>query len=145
MTNQDAIIRNERTVSFSPETIFAAFQDEEKLAKWWGPEGFTNTFETFEFRTGGRWVFVMHGPDDTHYDNECVFDEVSPHKITIRHIPLPHFVLTIELTPEGDQTHISWIQAFETAEVAEQVRSVCEPANEQNLDRLEDVCASMNI
>ena len=35
MTNQDAIISNERTVSFSPETIFAAFQDGEKLAKWW--------------------------------------------------------------------------------------------------------------
>lgn len=87
----------------------------------------------------------MHGPDDTHYDNECVFDEVSPHKIVIRHTPLPHFVLTIELTTEGDNTHISWIQAFETAEVAEQVRSVCEPANEQNLDRLEAVCASINI
>ena len=86
----------------------------------------------------------MHGPDDTHYDNECIFDEVSPHKITIRHIPLPHFVLTIELTPEGDNTHILWIQEFETAEVAEQVRSVCGPANEQNLDRLEAVCALMN-
>lgn len=33
----------------------------------WGPEGFTTTTRAFEFRVGGEWDFVMHGPDGTDY------------------------------------------------------------------------------
>src|SRR5262245_13592747 len=31
--------------------IFEAFARPEVLARWWGPNGFTNTFEVFEFRS----------------------------------------------------------------------------------------------
>ena len=37
-----------------PEVVFAAFE-EERLARWWGPDGFTNTFHEFSFTPGGRW------------------------------------------------------------------------------------------
>ena len=32
------------------------------LSRWWGPEGFTTTTRSFEFREGGEWDFVLHGP-----------------------------------------------------------------------------------
>jgi hypothetical protein len=35
------------------------------------------------------------------------------------------------------KTELSWLQEFESSEVLEQLRPICEPANEQNLDRLE--------
>ena len=38
-------------------------------ARWWGPDGFTNTITTFDLRPGGAWRFVMHGPDGTNYEN----------------------------------------------------------------------------
>ena len=85
----------------------------------------------------------MHGPDGTNYPNENIFREILPDsKIVIEHILDPLFKLTVELTACGDQTHLAWHQVFETPEVAARVRSICEPANEQNLDRLEAVLAA---
>lgn len=49
--------QNSRYFAFTPQAIFAAIETPERLARWWGPDGFSNTFEVFEFRTGGRWVF----------------------------------------------------------------------------------------
>ena len=61
--NPDATISNERMLSASARRVFSAFEQPDQLARWWGPKGFTNTFERFEFEPGGRWVFVMRGPD----------------------------------------------------------------------------------
>ena len=29
--------------------------DPARIARWWGPAGFTNTIHTFDFRPGGEW------------------------------------------------------------------------------------------
>jgi hypothetical protein len=73
-----AALSTARVLSASPAQVFAAFAQAERLAQWWGPEGFTNTFTQFEFKPGGRWVFVMHGPDGASYPNESVFREIQP-------------------------------------------------------------------
>lgn len=141
--NPDATVRNERVLSASPRQIFAAFQQPDRLAQWWGPDGFTNTFEQFEFEPGGRWVFVMHGPDGANYRNENFFRKIEPeNKIVIEHVLNPHFLLTVTLTARGDQTQLVWAQEFESPEVAAQVRARCGTANEQVLNRLESVLAS---
>lgn len=44
------------------EVVFRAFTDPDRLAHWWGPKGFTNTFHQFDPRPGGKWRFVMCGP-----------------------------------------------------------------------------------
>jgi uncharacterized protein YndB with AHSA1/START domain len=130
----------ERVLPFSPPQVFQAFARPDLLARWWGPNGFTNTFEVFELRTGGRWKFVMHGPDGSHHPNESVFTKVeAPSTVVIQHISAPRFVLTIALMAQGDGTAIRWTQQFEDAEVAARIRHIVEPANEQNLDRLRSV------
>lgn len=137
-----AILRTKRVVSAQPRQIFSMFEQPEKFAQWWGPNGFTNTFDLFEFKTGGRWILTMHGPDGTNYANEFRFRDIEPNnKIVIDHITPPIFSLTVLLTPQGDQTHLTWIQEFETPELADKLRAICEPANEQNLDRLQAVLA----
>lgn len=141
----DAALRTERLLSASPRQVFAAFEQADRLARWWGPSGFTNTFERFEFGPGGRWVFVMHGPDGASYPNECVFRVVEPDvRIVIEHVVAPLFTLAVTLTARGEQTLLSWVQAFETPEVAASLRPVCEPANEQNLDRLQALLAGQS-
>lgn len=136
----NAVITNRRTIVANPREIFAAMADPAMLARWWGPEGFTNTFETFEFRPEGRWVFVMHGPNGIDYTNECVFREILPDsKVVLEHVLPPIFQLSVTLVGEGDRTHLLWEQEFESVTVADSVRAICEPANEQNLDRLEVV------
>jgi len=138
-----AALRTERLLSADPRTIFAAFEQPDRLARWWGPSGFTNTFERFEFEPGGRWVFVMHGPNGADYPNESVFREIQPEtRIVIEHVVEPWFTLTVTLAPRNGQTHLTWVQEFESPETADQLRHICEPANEQNLDRLQALLAS---
>ncbi len=58
----------------------------EHVVNWWGPRGFSNTIETMDFRVGGVWKHVMHGPDGVNYPNEKVFKEiVKPEKIVFSH------------------------------------------------------------
>ena len=132
--------RTERFVSAPPHEVFAAFSRADRLARWWGPNGFSNTFEVFEFVPGGRWAFVMHGPEGTNYPNENVIQEiVADRRIVIRHASQPQFTLSVSLSACGEGTTVTWVQEFDDAEVAKRVRHIVEPANEQNLDRLTTV------
>src|SRR3954451_3971273 len=97
-----------REIAASIEDVFAAFSNAERLARWWGPAGFTNTFHTFDFETGGRWVYTMHSPHGGNPENESIFELVEPNKIVIRHISLPLYRLTIELNPTAAGTIVSW-------------------------------------
>jgi len=140
--NSEAASRTERLLRVGPRQVFAAFERPDLLARWWGPSGFTNTFEQFAFKPGGRWVFVMHGPNGASYPNECVFREILPDaRIVIDHVVAPLFTLTVNLTPEYGATRISWVQEFESPEVAARLRPIVDPANEQNLDRLQALLA----
>jgi uncharacterized protein YndB with AHSA1/START domain len=132
-----ATFQTSRHIPAPPEQIFAAFSDPERLARWWGPAGFTNKFNLCEFRPGGRWSFVMYGPDRGHYANESVFAEIEPpSKVVVQHVSKPEYRLTITLTPSVSGTTVSWVQIFEGAEVARRIEHIVVPANEQNLDRL---------
>lgn len=126
-----------RDIAASPEQVFAAFADPQSLARWWGPAGFTNTFEVCDFTPGGTWSFVMHSPDGTNYPNENRFAEIVPAaKVVVQHVSEPKFYLTVTLAPSAGGTTVSWAQAFESAETASRVEHIVVPANEQNLDRL---------
>lgn len=135
--NPDSTLRTARTLPYSPLEIYGAFSAPAVLASWWGPDGFTNTFETFEFEVGGRWVFTMHGPDGRSYDNTSRFLALDPgERVVIRHDCAPLFTLTVRLAAVADGTHLSWDQAFDDAQTAQAVKAIVEDANEQNLDRL---------
>jgi len=135
--DQATTFRTERTLPFSPQTVYNAFASAEVLATWWGPDGFTNEFENFEFQVGGRWTFVMVGPDGARYSNQNVFIELEPaSRVVIRHDCEPFFTLSVQLTQVADGTHLQWQQVFDDARIAQTVKAMVEPANEQNLDRL---------
>jgi uncharacterized protein YndB with AHSA1/START domain len=143
-TDRSAAVSTERVLDASPRQVFHAFEQPDQLAQWWGPEGFSNTFEEFDFTPGGRWLFVMHGPDGANYQNENVFHEIEPdNRIVIEHVLMPWFRLTVTLSPRGEQqTHLNWLQEFESPEVAATMRPRCGVANEQVLDRLESLLAT---
>lgn len=120
-----------------PATLFAAFATPERLARWWGPKGFTNRFHSFDFQLGGEWRFDMIGPDGTVYPNEARFDTIDPDRcVVIQHTCQPLFTLTITLDATDTGTLLHWQQVFADAAVAKAVAHIVEPANEENLDRL---------
>lgn len=133
----DREIMSSRDLAFSREQVFAAFSNPERLARWWGPAGFRNTFHQFEFKPGGQWVFTMHGPDGTNYENRSVFRTVSPDKIVFDHVCDPLFQMTITLSelPNGG-TRMIWRMAFDTVDLRDKIARFAKDANEQNCDRL---------
>src|SRR4051794_2211811 len=77
-TADDREIVISRIISAPPELVFEAFTEVRHLSQWWGPEGFTTTTRAFEFRVGGEWDFVMHGPDGTDYQEWISWTEIAP-------------------------------------------------------------------
>ncbi|GGK16041.1 activator of HSP90 ATPase [Streptomyces camponoticapitis] len=67
-----------RNIDAPRELVFEAFTEVRHLSQWWGPEGFTTTTRAFEFRVGGEWDFVMHGPDGTDYQEWITWTELAP-------------------------------------------------------------------
>lgn len=127
-----------RLIDAPRERVFRAIAQPELLSRWWGPEGFTSTFEAFEFRPDGPWRLVLHGPDGSNYPNRNVFREiVVPERVVVEHLAdIHHFFLTITLEPDGERTRVGWQQVFDTAQHLRDIHPLVSKANEQNLDRL---------
>jgi len=128
--------RNKRLQARASE-VFAAMSDPARVARWWGPAGFTNTIHQFDFEPGGSWILTMHGPDGKDYPNESRFLRLIPDRIfEIEHFSGHHFILTIELEEQGQDTLVNWRQTFDTVEHYERIAAFVGLANEQNLERL---------
>lgn len=126
-----------KRVAANPSEVFTAMSDPARVARWWGPDGFTNTIHEYDFVEGGKWLLTMHGPDGTNYPNESRFTRiVHDQLIEIEHLNGHHFLLTLELRPENEGTVVSWRQTFDTCEHYQRLAAFVAAANEQNLDRL---------
>ena len=134
----DTTIENSRVVNAPREKVFKAWTNPEHLARWWGPKGFTNTFNQFELKPGGNWHFIMHGPDGAHYKNHVVFEEIIPvEKIVLKHATPPVFQVTATFKEIGNKTKVTFLARFKTSEELNKVKLFTPQANEQNFDRLQ--------
>ncbi len=142
----DCKIITTRVFSYPRDLMFKAWADPAHLKNWWGPKGFTNTFQTFDLRPGGMWTFIMHGPDGTDYDNKVIFEEITePSRIVMRHLDPNHeFQVTATFEESGtSQTRLTFRMFFDDAAECQKVKSFVIEANEQNLDRLEAELTTM--
>ena len=124
-------------IAATPAQVFAAMSNPLRVARWWGPDGFSNTIHQFDFRPGGTWLLTMHGPDGKDYPNESRFTRIASSELfEIEHLSGHHFILSIELMPFEQGTQVHWRQTFDTVEHYEQIAQFVAGANEQNLRRL---------
>lgn len=124
-TTADREIVISRVISAPRELVFEAFTEVRHLSRWWGPEGFTTTTRTFEFRIGGEWNFVMHGPDGTDYQEWISWTEIaSPERIALLHGEFrgdPNaFESVLTFAPEGEATRIEMHTVFPTKELRDE-------------------------
>ena len=144
-TNECEIVSS-RVLNFPRELVFQAFADPKHLANWWGPKGFMNLFEKFDFKPGGEWRFVMRGPNGKDFPNHSVFQEISkPNRIVFKHLGTIHpfqMIMTLDELP-GNQTKFQFRMIHETAEECSKVKAFAPQANEQNFDRLESELSKM--
>ena len=138
--SNDCEILTTRIVNFSQEQVFEAWGNPNHLKNWWGPNGFSNTFHEFDFHPGGKWSFIMHGPDGTDYPNESVFVKIQkPEMIVFNHVVMPYFqiVAIFEKLSPG-KTNVIFRMLFKTAEECSVVKKYAAGKNEENMDRLEE-------
>ena len=57
------ILHLEKVLHAPKERVFAACVEPEKLARWWGPAGFTTLSVDLDVREGGRYRITMQPPD----------------------------------------------------------------------------------
>jgi uncharacterized protein YndB with AHSA1/START domain len=114
-----------RVISAPRELVFEAFTEVRHLSRWWGPEGFTTTTRVFEFRVGGVWDFVMHGPDGTDYQEWISYIEIAPpERIALLHGEFrgdPNaFESVLTFASDGAATRIEMRTVFPTKELRDE-------------------------
>jgi uncharacterized protein YndB with AHSA1/START domain len=131
-------IVNTRVFPVSPARLFSAFSDPTQLVRWWGPAGFSNTIQEFDFRAGGAWRITMRGPNGTEYPNESRFLEVTPPvRVLFEHLgPMHRYWMTMEFSPADGGSRLTWHMRFESAAEHARLQEFIAAANEQNFDRL---------
>jgi uncharacterized protein YndB with AHSA1/START domain len=63
MTGTDLTLHLERILDAPPSLVFTMFVESDRLARWWGPKGFTAPCVEFDPRPGGRYRIRMQPPD----------------------------------------------------------------------------------
>jgi uncharacterized protein YndB with AHSA1/START domain len=140
-TTPESEIITTRIFSFPIATVFRAWSVPKYLKEWWGPVGFTNTFHVFEFKVGGKWSFVMHGPDKGNYQNECEFIKIEVPSLIAwqRHSkPIFQVVVLFEEVTKGE-TKVIFKMLFTSEEECNKLKKFVVDKNEENFDRLEMV------
>jgi uncharacterized protein YndB with AHSA1/START domain len=138
-TTADCEIVSSRIFNASREIVYTAWTDPNHLKNWWGPAGFTNTFNEFDLRPGGKWDFIMHGPEKGNYHNECEFIKIEkPVLIAWQRISQPIFqVLATFEEVSGGKTKVVFKMLFNSAGECNKLKPFVVDKNEENFDRLE--------
>ncbi len=146
-TTPDCEIRSSRIVNYSVELVFTAWTNPNHLKNWWGPKGFTNTFKEFDLKPGGKWSFVMHGPDKGNYVNECEFVLIEKPKLIVwKRISKPLFNVVAEFEEiPSNQTKIIFRMVFDTADECNKIKPFAIEKNEENFDKLEMELMKMSL
>ncbi len=125
-TNREIAIT--RVLNAPRQLVFDVWANPEHLAKWWGPNGFTNTVHHMDLRVGGELKLTMHGPDGTDYPNLILFKEITaPEKLLYIHgtgsePEEDRFVVTVHFNDLGDnKTELKMHMLFKTPEMLKEV------------------------
>jgi len=97
------------------ELVFRAWTDPQHLARWWGPEHFTNPVCEVDARVGGTLRIVMRAPDGNDYPMRGVFKEVvRPERLVFTNIavdaedrPIIEGLTTVLFAAEGQKTRVT--------------------------------------
>jgi uncharacterized protein YndB with AHSA1/START domain len=152
LDQEPTAIVGSRVIDAPRDLVWSVWTDPKHLGQWWGPDGFRTTTSTFDFKPGGVWRFVMHGPDGRDYENRITFDEiVKPELLRYHHgggddVEPVQFRTTVTFDDLGDKTRVTLHGVFPSAE--ERARVIKEYGADkgltQTLARLDEYVVSMN-
>ena len=116
-----------RLLNAPRELVFRAFTDPTQVGLWWGPAGFTITTHEMRVAPGGRWRFMMHGPDGVDYPNRIDYREVvEPERLVYDHGDddqgdAKAFHVVVSFEAQGERTLLTMRAIFESAAIRNMV------------------------
>lgn len=134
------------------KTVWEAWVDPKKVAQWWGPRGFTLTTVSKDVRTGGSWIYTMHGPDGVDYPNVTQYLEVEKYSRMVydhgaNEKQSALFRVTVEFseTKDGNTKMEMWM-ALPTPEAATETKKFIKKARGNSTwDRLAEYLSAKDI
>ena len=126
VTPSDREIVLRRILNAPRELVWEAFTDPEHVHNWWGPRGITITVREMDVRPGGCWLFTMHAPDGSNYQEKIEYLEVrKPERLVFFHGSDqdndPHrFHVTLTFADQGATTEFVARMLFNTVEQRDQ-------------------------
>ena len=103
--------------------VFQAWTEPDRVARWWGPQGFTTVYHDMDIRPGGAFRFCMRSPEGAEYWKRGVYREVvEPERLVFTFAwedgesePGHQTLVTVTFAERGDKTELTLRQAvFET-------------------------------
>ncbi len=130
--------------------VFRAWTDARHLARWWGPEGFTNPVCELDARPGGAIRIDMRAPDGTVYPASGMVEDIAePERLVMMLSPLDaagrpvlaqHTAITFEAR-DGRTVVTVVVRIVKEAPDATRYLAGMEAGWSQSLERLGDAVA----
>lgn len=67
-----------RVLDAPRDRVWRLWTEPESMARWWGPQGFTNPVCEMDVRVGGQMFIHMRGPDGAVYPMTATYVAVTP-------------------------------------------------------------------
>jgi uncharacterized protein YndB with AHSA1/START domain len=159
----DREVRLTRIIDGPRELVYRAWTNQNHLAQWWGPNGFTNPVCQINLRPGGAWRIVMRSPEGIEYPIKGVYREiVEPERLVFtdnweehaaewqkllpqdkKDAPTQEALNTVTFKDHGDQTKLTICIRFDSNAVRDaMVKMGMSDGWGQSLDRLEEFVAN---
>jgi uncharacterized protein YndB with AHSA1/START domain len=110
-------LRMTRVLPARREDVWRAMTDPDRIAEWWGPEGFTAPEVDFDPQVGGHFRIAMQPPDGELFHLHGEFREVDPPALLSYTFawdpPDPddrETLLRLSLEDRGERTEVSCTQ-----------------------------------
>ncbi|HUG15075.1 MAG TPA: SRPBCC family protein [Thermomicrobiales bacterium] len=105
------------------ELVFEAWTNPEHVSQWFGPRTFTLPVCEIDLRPGGRYHYVMRGPDGADYPMGGDFIEIDPpgrlvytDRFEIEGMPERESVITLTFEERDGKTFMTMHTLYQSAE-----------------------------
>jgi len=133
------------------DLVFEAWTNPQHLAKWWGPDGFTNPRCEFDARPGGKIHIDMQAPYGVVYPmTGTVHEIVPPSRLVFTAVAedddgnaLLESRTTVTFEDQGEKTKVTvHASAVGFVPIAAEMLKGMEPGWTQSLERLAEILSS---
>lgn len=125
------------------DLVFEAWTQAEHLDRWMGPRGYTTTTQSFDFRVGGEWRYLMRHSEHGEFPNRTRYLEIVPNERLVYDLDsgvdgdTDVYRVTVTFVTVGAQTEVTMRTRFASEEALEAVKRFgAVEGGEQTLARL---------